>query len=114
MNDLEADLLIANAKIKKLEQQLTDYHHLSKLINGKMAENQRLRKINENLQAQLAASQRRADAAVEDFEGYMKNRNERCAYCIHDDECEPGEALCYANVCGFEWRGPQEGGEENR
>ena len=65
----------------------------------------------ESLQAQLAASQRREKAAVEDFEGYMKNRSERCAYCIHDDECEPGESLCYANVCGFEWRGPQEAGK---
>lgn len=65
MNDLESDLLIANAKIKQLEQQLTDYHHLSKLVNGKMAENQRLRRINENLQSQLAESQRRDRAAVE-------------------------------------------------
>lgn len=63
------------------------------------------------LEAQLLESQRRERAAVEDFEGCMKNEKERCAYCIHDDECEPGESLCYANVCGFEWRGPQEAGE---
>ncbi|WP_040663846.1 hypothetical protein [Oscillibacter ruminantium] len=55
MNDIEADLLIANAKIKQLEEQLADYHHTSELVNGKMAENQRLRRINENLQEQLAA-----------------------------------------------------------
>ena len=63
----------------------------------------------ESLQAQLAESRRRERAAVEDFEGCMKNKKERCAYCMHDDECEPGESLCYANVCGFEWRGQQAG-----
>ena len=71
MNDIEADLLIANAKIKQLEQQLADYHHMSELVDGKMAENQRLRRINENLQAQLASSQRRERDA----------RNELCQKC---------------------------------
>lgn len=72
---------------------------------------EQLRAENASLLAQLAESQRREQAAVEDFEGCMKNKKERCAYCIHDDECEPGESLCYANVCGFEWRGPQEAGK---
>lgn len=27
------------------------------------------------------------------------------AYCLHDDECEPGETLCGATYRGFEWRG---------
>ena len=64
-----------------------------------------------DLTARAEAAEAERDAAVEDFEGCMKNKKERCAYCIHDDECEPGESLCYANVCGFEWRGPQEAGK---
>ena len=45
--------------IESLTAQLTDYHHMAQLVDGKMAENQRLRKINEKLQSQLAESQRR-------------------------------------------------------
>ena len=67
----------------------------------------------DRLQARAEAAEARADAAVEDFEGCMKNKKERCAYCIHDDECEPGESLCYANVCGFEWRGKAGKGAEH-
>ena len=57
--------------IETLQAQLTDYHHMEQLVDGKMAENQRLRKINEKLQSQLAASQRRAQDA----------RNELCQKC---------------------------------
>ena len=112
MNDIEADLLLANAKIKQLEQQLADYHHMSELVNGKMAENARLRRINENLQEQLAASQRREQAAAEDLNGLARFEKERCAYCLYDEECEPGEMLCsYKGDKAFEWRGPQEAGK---
>ena len=52
--------------IESLTAQLTDYHHMEQLVDGKMAENQRLRKINEKLQSQLTESQRkeRADAEL--------------------------------------------------
>lgn len=50
--------------IESLQAELTDYHHMSELVDGKMKENQRLRRINENLQEQLAASQRREKAAL--------------------------------------------------
>lgn len=59
----------AAALIESLQAELADYHHMSELVDGKMEENQRLRRINENLQAQLSASQRREKAAVEDLEG---------------------------------------------
>ena len=130
MNDLEADLLIANAKIKKLEQQLTDYHHLSKLINGKMAENQRLRKINENLQAQLSESQRREQAAVEDLNGTgacftCKHFRRNGGDCFGAGRCrldgieiwpcnEPGVYRVEVPDDGrqtYEWRGQQELGK---
>ena len=59
--------------------------------------------------ARAAAAEAERDACKADFEAYMRGSMECCAYCIHDDECEPGESLCYANVCGFEWRGPEAG-----
>ena len=37
--------------IESLQAKLADYHHMSELVDGKMAENQRLRRINENLTA---------------------------------------------------------------
>ena len=61
------------------------------------------------LTARAEAAEAERDACKADFESYMRGSMECCAYCIHDDECEPGESLCYANVCGFEWRGPQAG-----
>ena len=39
--------------IESLQAQLADYHHMSELVDGKMKENQRLRRINENLQERL-------------------------------------------------------------
>lgn len=45
------------------------------------------------------------DAAKKDFTDYVHGGHEKCAYCEHDDECEPGESLCYGNVNGWEWRG---------
>lgn len=46
-------------------------------------------------------------AVLKDFESYMGDEGqERCAYCAHDDECEPGEMLCsYKGDSAFEWRG---------
>lgn len=105
MNDIEADLLIANAKIKQLEEQLADYHHMSELVDGKMTENQRLRRINENLQSQLSASRSREMAAVEQIEQQMVFDAQR--------GCEPCEICANAEktpciYCKPKWRGPQE------
>ena len=66
--------------IESLQAQLADYHHMSELVGGKMGENQRLRRINENLQEQLAASQRRAQDA----------RNELCIKCGRYHEAHNG------------------------
>ena len=124
MNDIEADLLVANAKIKQLEEQLADYHHTSELVDGKMEENQRLRRINENLQSKLAASQRREQAAVENMKIIADTYREKncddgiCGLCKFDaDHGLDG----YANECPgfetddcFEWRDPQEAGEGER
>jgi hypothetical protein len=61
--DGNAPKIIADL-IDSLTAQLADYHHMEQLVDGKMAENQRLRRINENLQSQLTASRRREKAAV--------------------------------------------------
>ena len=92
------------ALIDSLNAQLTDYHHMEQLVDGKMAENQRLRKINEKLQSQLTESQRREKAAVEDLEAILAlacaaEVEGICNYCSDDGE----------NCTGTTgWRGPQE------
>lgn len=57
----------------------------------------------ESLQAQLAESQRREQAAVED----MGKCGGTCHVCQRDEDgtCEGGDG------CNFIWRGPQEAGE---
>lgn len=140
MNDIEADLLIANAKIKQLEEQLADYHHTSELVNGKMAENQRLRRINENLQEQLAAER----AKYAELQRYNVDCTKQCGMlqmdkvnlqtlltesqrrgraAVKDIEkmmriCEKGACHFCANgdctespFCSPKWRGPQEAGK---
>lgn len=80
------------ALIDSLTAQLTDYHHMEKLVAGKMAENQRLRKINEKLQSQLVESQRREKAASRTWEN--------CASCSPDskDDCKK----CWEKWCPHE------------
>lgn len=140
MNDLEADLLIANAKIKQLEEQLADYHHTSELVNGKMAENQRLRRINENLQEQLAAER----AKYAELQRYNVDCTKQCGMlqmdkvnlqtlltesqrrertAVEDIEkmmriCEKGSCHFCADgdctnspMCTPKWRGPREDGK---
>ena len=43
--------------IESIQAQLADYHHMSELVNGKMAENARLRRINEKLTARAEAAE---------------------------------------------------------
>ena len=90
--------------IENQQSKLTDYHHMKQMVDGKMSENQRLRRINENLQAQLSLSQRREKAAVEDI-----YRISACDACKHydPDENACAKPLADSNTC-FEWRGPQE------
>lgn len=58
------------------------------------------------LTARAEAAEARTDAAVEDLNSFARFEKERCAYCIHDNECEPGEMLCsYKGYSAFEWRG---------
>lgn len=86
MNNLEADLLIANAKIKQLEQQ-------------------------------LAASQRREQAAVEDLKA-LSESNGDCSMCLHfqknDSEYFPDCDTCPCDngLNKWQWRGHQEAGKE--
>lgn len=88
--------------IESLQAQLADYHHMSGLVDGKMKENQRLRRINENLQEWLEASRRREKAAVEDLIECMTEYAYTCKFCRKWN----GEDVCPS--CKPEWRGPQE------
>ena len=102
--DAAADALAA------VTAQLTDYHHMEQLVDGKMAENQRLRKINEKLQSQFAASQRREKAAVEDLKKLATKSITPCHSCAETclfpaslaPEYQP-PAWCRE----WKWRGPQ-------
>ena len=49
--------------IEALQKQLIDYNHMSKLVDGKMSENQRLRRINEALQAENISLRAERDQA---------------------------------------------------
>lgn len=116
--------------IESMQAKLSDYPHMSELVDGKMAENQRLRRINENLQSQLAASQHRERAAVEDLEGAgacftCKHFRRNGGDCFGAGRCrldgieiwpcnEPGVYRVEVPDDGrkmYEWRGPQEAGE---
>ena len=57
----------------------------------------------ESLQAQLAESQRRERAAVEDLE-----TAESCITCEHDWDCEYSNSNG-CSIANYKWRGPQEG-----
>ena len=73
-----------------------------------LSETARLRADLAAMTAERDKWQRMAEAAERDFHDYVHYGHERCAYCIHDDECEPGESLCYANQIAWDWRGPRE------
>lgn len=64
----------------------------------------------ESLQSQLAASQRREQAAVEDLESLMRESKELCActYCGIDQSwgCSLHKT---SSMCMPKWRGPQDG-----
>ena len=128
--DTMRDFDSAAELIESTQSQLADYHHMSELVDGKMEENQRLRRINENLQAQLAESQRRERAAVEDLEGAgacftCKHFRRNGGDCFGAGRCrldgieiwpcnEPGVYRVEVPDDGrktYEWRGPQEAGE---
>lgn len=92
--------------IDSLTAQLADYHHMSKLVDGKMAENQRLRKINEKLQSKLVESQRREKAAGEDI-CRIFSAGVNCIICKKVDGCPLKD--CTIGFCkSFGYCGPLE------
>ena len=103
--------------IESLQAQLADYHHMSELVDGKMGENQRLRRINENLQEQLAASQCRELAAAEDLEYACGSSGEFelrsiCDICRRKQTDGTCPTQCEMNSLAasnkWQWRGPQD------
>ena len=51
---------------------------------------------------------KKLNAVLQDFYQYVQGGTEICAFCLHDDECEPGESKCIATYTGFKWRGLNE------
>ena len=123
--------------VDDLQAELADYHHMSELVDGKMEENQRLRRINENLQEQLADSQRRADAVEmnEDnrvrllqYDNLRKCFSELCdlilgrKYYNEAMDAYRADEFCCRDIWDKvkpmlsrkQWRGPQEAGKERQ
>lgn len=47
---------------------------------------------------------KKINVVLHDFHQYVQGGKEICAFCLHDDECEPGETLCGATCKGFKSR----------
>jgi hypothetical protein len=104
-----------NAECRRLQEQLADEkdaHESTKLLRDSMYAEK---------DAQLAASQRRADAAVEDMKLIVDavreaHCDETCCFaCKFDCDTSITDSGCYANECPgfdtnecFEWRGAKE------
>ena len=46
----------------------------------------------------------KVNAVAQDFYRYVQGGEEICVFCLHNDECEPGETLCGATYKGFKSR----------
>ena len=66
-----------------------------------------------DLTARAEQAEARLKEAVRDFYQYAQGGTEICAYCLHDNECEPGETMCGATFKAFRWRGMREGKDKN-
>jgi len=47
---------------------------------------------------------KKLNAVAQDFYRYVQGGEEICVFCLHNDECEPGETLCGATYKGFKSR----------
>lgn len=65
----------------------------------------------DELTARAERAEARLKEPVRDFYQYAQGGTEICAYCLHDNECEPGETMCGATFKAFRWRGMREGEE---
>ena len=115
-SDLQTTMLTAADLIKSLQAQLSD----EKIVS------QSLRNAANGYKAQLAASQRRERAAVEDMKLIVdavreEHCDETCCFaCKFDCDTSITDSGDYACECPgferddcFEWRGPQEKGDKD-
>lgn len=113
-----------------IESLQADLRREEKVSHGQMEQNKRLRKMMDKLQANLAESQRREQAAVEDLEGAgacftCKHFRRNGGDCFGAGRCrldgieiwpcnEPGVYRVEVPDDGrkmYEWRGPRKDGE---
>lgn len=110
-----ADLIESlQSRIAELEKQLAAKEAVNQAYSATVS----LMKIDksdaiqraESAEKQLAASQRREQAAVEDLESFMRESNElrACTYCGIDQSwgCSLHKT---SSMCMPKWRGPQDG-----
>lgn len=121
---------ILNESADLIESLQADLRHEEKISHGQMEQNKRLRKMMDKLQANLADSQRRERAAVEDLNGTgacftCKHFRRNGGDCFGAGRCrldgieiwpcnEPGVYRVEVPDDGrktYEWRGHQEAGK---
>jgi len=56
------------------------------------------------LEQEIDNLKKKLNAMAQDFYRYVQGGEEICVFCLHNDECEPGETLCGASYKGFKSR----------
>lgn len=56
------------------------------------------------LEQEIDNLKKKLNAVAHDFYRYVQGGEEICVFCLHNDECEPGETLCGATYKGFKSR----------
>jgi len=56
------------------------------------------------LEQEIDNLKKKLNAVAQDFFRYVQGGEEICVFCLHNDECEPGETLCGATYKGFKSR----------
>lgn len=56
------------------------------------------------LEQEIDNLKKKLNAVAQDFYRYVQGGEEICVFCLHNDECEPGETLCGATYKGFKSR----------
>lgn len=119
-----SELLKRHRRCKKVRDDWYDPLEM-RLVEILLAENKDLRRkynlVNcfadsqcELLLAQLAATQKQFESALNDLVESGTNSNDICGYCTHDGRCPiPDDEMDNEWPDCFEWRGPQEESEDN-
>lgn len=94
----------------RYEMQYYENEHYNELRKLEAEENASptLKADRDAWKARAERAEARLKDAVRDFYQYAQGGTEICAYCLHDNECDPGETMCGATFKAFRWRGMRE------